>query len=421
MNPDLLRSFPAEFVAFMGIDWADAEHVYCLVDRRTGQSRTGRVKSCPDAMAAWMAELKEAFPEGQIGICVEGHRGPLITFLLGYDFVALFLVNPHASADYRDSFRPSGAKDDYADAIMLVDYLIHHPEHLRPLIPDCEAVRMLASLCEDRRRTVEQRKEVTNRLLACLKSYYPQAVKLFDDCRSELACAFLGKWPELEALRKTTDKQLREFFYSHQVRREELIQERLGIIRSAVPLTRDRAVIVPGRMKMLGLIRMIRDLNRIVEEYDQEIARLYQELPDAQIFGSFPGAGAALGPRLLTAFGSNRGRFASPEDIQCLSATAPVTEQSGRSMWVHRRWQCNTFLHQTFHEFAAKSVQHSVWAAAFVKQQMARGKSFPTAVRALAFKWQRIMFACWQNHTPYDEARYLEALRRSGSPLVAEA
>ena len=421
MNTDLLTSFPAEFVAFMGIDWADAEHVYCLMDRRTGQSRTGKVEASSDAMAAWMAELKGLFPQGHIAVCVEGHRGPLMTFLLGYDFVVLFPLNPHASADYRDSFRPSGAKDDTADACMLLDYLVRHPDRLRPLIPDCEPVRMLASLCEDRRRAVEQRKEITNRLMACLKSYYPQVVKLFDDFHSELACAFLAKWPEFETLKNVSDKQLRSFFYAHQSRSESLIQERLGIIRSAVPLTQDRAVIVPGRMKTLGLIRLIRDLNRMVEAYDREIERLYRELPDSRIFDSFPGAGAALGPRLLVAFGANRSRFATPEDIQCLSATAPVTEQSGRSKWVHRRWQCNTFLHQTFHEVAAKSVQRSAWAATFVKQRMDRGKSFPTAVRALAYKWQRIMFACWQNHTPYDEARYLEALRRSGSPLVAEA
>ena len=25
--------------------------------------------------------------------------------------------------------------------------------------------------------------------------------------------------------------------------------------------------------------------------------------------------------------------------------------------------------------------------------------------RALAFKWQRIIWRCWQNHTPYDDAR----------------
>jgi hypothetical protein len=39
-------------------------------------------------------------------------------------------------------------------------------------------------------------------------------------------------------------------------------------------------------------------------------------------------------------------------------------------------------------------------------------------VRALAFKWIRILFRCWQEKTPYDEAVYLMALQKRGSPLL---
>lgn len=40
------------------------------------------------------------------------------------------------------------------------------------------------------------------------------------------------------------------------------------------------------------------------------------------------------------------------------------------------------------------------------------------ALRALAFKWIRIIFRCWHERTPYDEAQYLEALRQRGSTLA---
>src|SRR5204863_279358 len=40
-------------------------------------------------------------------------------------------------------------------------------------------------------------------------------------------------------------------------------------------------------------------------------------------------------------------------------------------------------------------------------------------VRALAFKWIRILYRCWQTRTPYDESAYLNALKRRGSPLLA--
>ena len=42
--------------------------------------------------------------------------------------------------------------------------------------------------------------------------------------------------------------------------------------------------------------------------------------------------------------------------------------------------------------------------------QLARGKGHHAAVRAVAFKWIRILFACWKQCTPYDPQRYLQAL-----------
>ena len=53
------------------------------------------------------------------------------------------------------------------------------------------------------------------------------------------------------------------------------------------------------------------------------------------------------------------------------------------------------FTHQSFFEYASQSALHCPWAKAFIKEQLERGKTHPTAVRALAFKWQRIMFICW--------------------------
>ena len=49
---------------------------------------------------------------------------------------------------------------------------------------------------------------------------------------------------------------------------------------------------------------------------------------------------------------------------------------------------------------------------------MVTGKKHLTAVRALAFKWQRIMFVCWRDRVSYDEAAYLNSLKRRGSPLA---
>jgi len=73
------------------------------------------------------------------------------------------------------------------------------------------------------------------------------------------------------------------------------------------------------------------------------------------------------------------------------------------------RWACPKFLRQTFHEFAAHSIPRCPWTSAFYRDKLERGMTHHAAVRALAFKWIRILFRCWKTRTPYDESTYLQA------------
>ena len=140
-------------------------------------------------------------------------------------------------------------------------------------------------------------------------------------------------------------------------------------------------------------------------------------LPDYALFSALPGAGPHLAPRLLAAFGEQRERFRSAQELQRYSGIAPVTERSGKKCWVHWRWQCPTFLRQTFVEWAAQTINKSFWAGAFYRQHRDQGSTHQAAVRALAYKWIRILYRCWQTRCAYDEATYLNALQRRGSPL----
>ena len=123
-------------------------------------------------------------------------------------------------------------------------------------------------------------------------------------------------------------------------------------------------------------------------------------------------------PRLITAFGTRRERFTSAYQLQCLSGITPVSESSGSSCWVHFRCACPKFLRQTFHEFAALSITRSGWARAYYDEQRKKGKSHHAVVRALAYKWIRIIFRCWKGNQPYDEQIYLRSLKRTGSPII---
>jgi transposase len=253
-----------------------------------------------------------------------------------------------------------------------------------------------------------------------LKQYFPQALELIGcDPDAPLACDFLAKWPSLAAVQRATPATLRKFYYAHHCRQEERIAKRLELVRSAVPLSNDPALIGAGILQVECLVAQLRALIKAIGKFDQRLQELLDEHPDAPLFLAVPGVGPVLAPRLLAAFGTDRQRYASARELQTFSGVAPVTKRSGKRCVIHRRWACPKFLLQTFHEFANCSRQKSTWAQAFYLLERSRGKGHHTAVRTLAFKWIRILFRCWKNGTPYSEERYLASLHSRNAPLRA--
>jgi transposase len=279
-------------------------------------------------------------------------------------------------------------------------------------------MRTLISLTEGRRGLVNEKTRITNRLTSTLKQYYPQVLQWFDQHDTVLFCDFLARWPTLLQARRAHQGSLRSFFHAHNAHRPQIIATRLKAIKAAVPLTQDRGVIVPCKLHVMILVEQLRLALQAIEQFDRHIAELAPTLPDYRLFTGLPGAGPHLAPRLLVAFGEDRERYQGAEELQKYSGIAPVTERSGKKSWVRWRWQCPTFLRQTFVEWAGQTINKSFWAGAYYAQQRAKGCTYQAAVRALAFKWIRILYACWKTRTPYDESKYLKALKRRGSTLL---
>jgi transposase len=279
-------------------------------------------------------------------------------------------------------------------------------------------MRALAQFVEHRRRVVGDKVRITNRLTSTLKNYFPHVLQWFHEKDTAIFCDFLTQWPTLKAAQLARRSTLERFFHAHHVRYADIIAQRLHAIKSAIPLTTDEGVITPNALLVQALVAQLRVTLQAIEEFDKAIAQRAQSHPDFPLFDALPGAGAVFAPRLLVAFGEQRDRYASADELQKYAGIAPVTERSGKNTWVHWRLQCPKFLRQTFVEWAAESTRHSFWARAYYQQQRDKGTSHQAAVRALAFKWIRILFRCWQTRTPYNEAVYLTALKQRGAPLI---
>jgi transposase len=204
------------------------------------------------------------------------------------------------------------------------------------------------------------------------------------------------------------------------LRRARLVEERIHGIRSASALTDDPAVIRPRQLLVQALVAQLRVTLQAINDFDAAISEVAERLPDYSLFAALPGAGSILAPRLLVAFGEQRERYGSAAEIQKYAGVAPVLERSGNKSWVHWRLACPIFLRQTFVEWAGSTIPRSFWASAYYQRQRAKGCSHQAALRALAYKWIRIVYRCWQARAPYDESVYLNALKRRGSPLIGD-
>jgi len=411
-----------EFAALVAIDWADQKHAWALQISGSPERETGTIDHTPEAVDVWASELRLRFGGQPIAVALEQSRGPLVFTLTKYEHLVLFPVHPTVLVNYRKSFRPSGAKDDPSDARLLLDILMLHRDKLRRLNPDTPETRTLQFMVEERRKLVHEKTRYSNRITAHLKMYFPQVLNWFDEIGSNIAAEFLERWPSLEKLQRARSVTIERFFIDHNSRDRQRIAERLEQIPKAIPATTDAAVLASCSTAIVAWAALLKQVLAGIATYDEKIDVLARAHPDYALMNSFPGAGPALTPRLIAAMGSKRERYETAHEIECYSGIAPVVASSGQLRWVHWRWACPKFLRQTFHEWALHSIAYSQWAREYYDQQRAKGKRRNTAIRSLAFKWIRILFRCWKEHKPYDEAVYQRALdtRRPKKQLPAQ-
>jgi len=343
---------------------------------------------------------------------LEQSRGPLVYALMFRKNVLLYPVNPKQLARYRESY-PGGGKDDPTDAKYLARMLRERITTLTASQPDDENTRLLAHLSQQRRRLVEGQIKLRQQFTAQLKSYFPVVLELFGkEWQLPLLLSVLSRWTDPRQFRRADRRLIRRVLSEHSTRNEQQQEAIIDRIRAAKLLSDDEALIVPSAMVVKLLVSQIRLSRKMIKEFDTKIAETMKQHPDAHLFTSLRGAGAALAPRLLCAFGSQRDRWKDADSLAAFSGIAPVTKRSGKLCQVHRRFACPKYFRQTFHEFADSARMYCPWSKARYRMLRDRGMKHHAALRKLARSWVRILFRVWQTRIPFDCDRYIAQLQQ---------
>ena len=166
----------------VGLDRSDAKSDLCLIDPQSRKILSQySISTAPESLESWVHQLRQEHPDGQ------------------FAFFTLYAINPISLLKFRETFVTSRAKDDTLDSKFLALLILDHHEHFQAWNPEDPKTRLLQRLVIDRRNVVNHRTELSNRLKALLKAYYPQALELAgDELWRPLGTAFLLKWPTLQ-------------------------------------------------------------------------------------------------------------------------------------------------------------------------------------------------------------------------------
>lgn len=388
-----------EGTLFAGLDWASKTHMVCVVDD------AGEIKirfEIPNTGKTFTGLVKRLRKLRVDGVAIERCDGPLVEALLDAG-LRVVVITPRQVKGLRSRYTGSGAKSDAGDAYLLADVLRTDGHRLAALSRDSEATAVLRELSRTRKDLIDARVGLVNQLHAQLERVFPGAIGLFARLDSDVAIAFLRRYPTQHAAAKLTPARFAAFLRRIAYSGRRPVDDLFSRVHDAPPAGLS-ALEAQGRAAcVLALLRAIDTVRREARELEAEIIEHLDAHADAHIFTSLPRAGHGVrAAALLAEIGDVRSRFPDEESLAALAGVAPVTRASGKMHTVGFRYACDKKLRNAIIDFADDSRHASPWAAKIYNDATARGKRHPHAVRILARAWTRVIWRCWHDHTAYN-------------------
>jgi len=394
---------------YIGIDWGLEKHNICVL------AADGKVLSEFRITHDWKGfeRLEQLLsPLRDIQVNIERQDGLLVDWLSERE-LTLFVTHPNVIG-YR---RPRRSKDDRGDAHLLATMLRMGDPEVHPMPRQSALVKHLKQLVIAYDDTLNEQRRLGNRLIFNLRQYYPAVLEAFGVPHSLIVQAFLEAYPTPEASQALTLEALRTFLRTNGYSQMQCLEKIYAALQTRYP----RASMSAGHVQaVLTLAPLLRALHQQRSRLKKEMLKVFKQHPDAAWWRGFPGAHGELTPvRLLAWIGDDRSRFPSPEVLQAIAGTAPITRRSGKQQRVEFRHACSHPLRNAVDDLARHSLPKSGWARSYFYDQIAKGHGKSRAYRALANRWLKIIWTLWKSGEKYDEAKHLANRSHHGRAVTA--
>jgi transposase len=391
--------------AVCGIDWASEWHDVRIAEHRSGALICQRRFTHDEAGICALIELLSEHRVERVAI--ERPDGLLVGRLLAAA-ICVLAIHPNQVAAARDRFRAAAGKSDAFDSFVLCELARTDAHRFQALAPSSDETLALRALVRTREDLVAARVALANQLRAHLDAFWPGATRIFADIDSQIALAFLERYPSPTDARGLGPKRLEGFLARHAYCGRRSADELLDRLRSAPTAIVGELETDARRTAVLGLLAALRPIVCQISELTSQIRGAIRAHPDGAIFLSvFRDPKTAItAAGLLAEIGDNRARYPHRDALAADAGQAPVAIESGKRKSAAFRWACDKRLRNHFAVLADSTRHHHPWARDVYQRARDRGADHPHAIRILGRAWSRILWRCWQDGTPYNPSQH---------------
>jgi transposase len=394
---------------FVGVDESDQEYILTVLaaDGSTIKKNHKVVLGSRVIFDAvdWLRDLAKG---ESMAVAFEKPDGAFQDYLLELA-IDVFALNPIQTKSLRGRYRAEGSSDPF-DSYVLADSLRTdtHQAQFRPVgRPDEVSVRLKTLT-----RTIEQLKQnlrrETNRLRARLHRTVPQLLTQCNGADEPWLWDLLSiastpeklarlTLPRLTKLLKRHRKQNVDVATLHSLLRQPAMPVADGVVEATEVVLRSQIPLMTYLHQEIKLLEAER--NALVVQLEKETNG--DRPSDAAIVDSIPGIGTGT-TAVLLAYCGVAIRERDFQHLRSQTGVAPVSEQSGASSRVHRRYACSgPPRNAMFHAANVAVQQDDYWRAQYALLRYHR-KSHAHALRNVGNSMLRVLVAMLLKGELYD-------------------
>jgi transposase len=384
----------------VGIDVAKDKHD-CFIINSEGEVLAD-VFTIPNNMGGFQHLLQRirdcSSPQDKIKVGLEatGHYSYNILGFLLDNGLPTYVLNPLHTNLYRKSLSLRKTKTDRVDARTIAAMLLSDVG-LKPYTDTAYHNEELKSLTRYRFDKVKERGQLKQSITRLVCILFPELEKLVPTLHMVSVYALLEEFPGSKQIAEAHLTRLKELL--HDASKGRYGRDKAVEIRESAR-TSIGSVMPAKSLELRHTIRLIRELDKEINEIEAEIQQIMDELHSP--ITTIPGIGCRMAAMILAEVG-DFSRFDSPDKLLAYAGLSPPTYQSGqlKNCYAHMEKRGSRYLRYAIFN-AAKYVCH--WDpvfAAYLAKKRAEGKHYNVAISHAAKKLVRLIYALEKSGESY--------------------